>query len=328
MRPSRNISPNTSSRSLKVLLAALVAFLAVLVAPPVSADQKPDTIPLPNGFSPEDITAGQGHTFFVGSLSTGGIFQGSFRTGRGSLLVPSATGPTTGLYVERAHGHDRLWAAGGPSGQARVYDARTGALLRTYQLADPASGTFISDVIVTHDAAYYTDSFVQQLFVIPLGRHGGQELPGQDAVRTVPLTGDVAYVPGSFNLNGLAAVGDEVVSAQTFTGQLFRIDPSTGVTREIPITDEAGKPTTVPGTDGIAQRGHTLFAAQNIPEKIATIQLRSDLRSARVVDVVTDPALDIPSSVEQDGGDLFGLNARFTTPPSPTTTYDIVRIER
>jgi hypothetical protein len=327
MRRSRNISTNASSTCLKAVLAAIVAFLAVLVAPPVSADERADRIPLPNGFSPEDITAGPGHTFFVGSLSTGGIYEGSFRTGRGSLLVPSASGPTTGLYLERAHDHDRLWAAGGPSGQARVYDARTGALLRTYQLADPASGTFVSDVIVTHDAAYYTDAFVQQLFVIPF-KHGGQELPGQEAVRTVPLTGDVSYVPGSFNLNGLAAVGDEIVSAQTVTGRLFRIDPATGVTREIPLTDEAGNPTTVPGADGIAQRGHTLFAAENFPEKIATIQLRSDLRAARVVDVVGDPDLDIPSSVEQDGGDLFGLNARFTTPAGPTTTYDIVRVER
>jgi hypothetical protein len=47
-----------------------------------------------------------------------------------------------------------------------------------------------------------------------------------------------------------------------------------------------------------------------------------------VVDVVSDPALDIPSSVERDGGDLFALNARFTTPPGPATTYDIVRVDR
>jgi hypothetical protein len=53
-----------------------------------------------------------------------------------------------------------------------------------------------------------------------------------------------------------------------------------------------------------------------------------NLRSARLVDVATSPALDIPSSVEEDRGDLFGLNARFTTPPSPTTTYTIVRVKR
>jgi hypothetical protein len=313
-----------------VLSALVFASLAFLPASPVSAHSRPATISLPNGFAPEDITAGPGHTFFVGSLATGAIYRGSFSTGKGSLLVPSATGPTTGLYLERRAGHDRLWAAGGPSGQARVYDASTGALLRTYQLADPTSGTFVSDVIVTRHAAYYTDAFVQQLFVIPFGRHCHHRLPAATAARTVPLTGDVTYVsgPNSFNLNGLAAARHTLVSAQTVTGKLFRINPTTGVTREIPVTDRAGQRVTVDGADGIAQRGHTLFVAQNFPQKLATVKLASDLRSARLVDVATSPALDIPSSVEEDRGDLYGLNARFTTPATPTTTYDVVRVKR
>jgi hypothetical protein len=323
--------PRTPIRtSLSVLSALLIAFLAFLPASPASANDRPATISLPNGFSPEDITAGPHHTFFVGSLATGAIFRGSFTTGKGSLLVPSSTGPTTGLYLERRDGHDRLWAAGGPSGQARVYDATTGALLRTYQLADPASGTFVSDVIVTDHAAYYTDAFVQQLFVIPFGKHSHQALPPMSAARTVPLTGDVSYVPGpnAFNLNGLAAFKDTLVSFQTVTGELFRINPMSGVTKQIPVMDKKGNPVTVDGADGIAQRSHTLFAAQNFPEKLATVKVDGNLRSARLVDVATSPALDIPSSVEEDRGDLFGLNARFTTPATPTTTYTIVRVKR
>jgi hypothetical protein len=323
--------PRTPIRtSLSVLSALLIASLAFLPASPASANNRPATISLPNGFSPEDITAGPDHTFFVGSLSTGAIFRGSFTTGKGSLLVPSSTGPTTGLYLERRDGHDRLWAAGGPSGQARVYDATTGALLRTYQLADPASGTFVSDVIVTDHAAYYTDAFVQQLFVIPFDKHSNQALPPTSAARTVPLTGDVSYVsgPNAFNLNGLAAFKDTLVSFQTVTGELFRINPMSGVTKQIPVMDKKGNPVTVDGADGIAQRSHTLFAAQNFPEKLATVKVDGNLRSARLVDVATSPALDIPSSVEEDRGDLFGLNARFTTPGSPTTTYTIVRVKR
>ena len=75
----------------------------------------PRRIALPDGFSPEDITAGRGSSFYVGSLATGGIFRGDFRTGKGRLLVHSAAGPTTGLFLERRDdGHpDRLWAAGG-----------------------------------------------------------------------------------------------------------------------------------------------------------------------------------------------------------------------
>jgi hypothetical protein len=341
--------PTRSMRSSRLLFGVLIALLAALLPSSVSAHQRPSTIPLPNGFAPEDITAGPGHTFFVGSLSTGAIYKGSFRTGKGAILVPSSTGPTTGLFLERKRGHDRLWAAGGPTGQARVYDATTGALLRTYHLADPASGTFASDVIVTHRAAYYTDAFVQQLYVIPFarghhrhghdgygehrghrGHRGHLRLPGQKAVRTVKLTGDVHYVPGpnSFNLNGLAALHGKLVSAQTVTGKLFRINPRNGVTRMIRLTDKHGKPATVDGADGIAQRHRTLFLAENFPEKLATVKLSRNLRSARLVDVVGNPALDIPSSVEEDRGDLFGLNARFTTPVTPTTTYQIVRVHR
>jgi hypothetical protein len=326
--------PTVSRRPSSVLLGVLgllVAVLTVLSGPAVSAHEKPAIIPLPNGFAPEDITAGRDHTFYVGSLATGAIYRGSFRSDTGTVLVPSATGPTTGLYLERhGGGHDRLWAAGGPSGQARVYDASTGRLLRTYQLADPASGTFVSDVIVTDRAAYYTDAFVQQLFVIPFGRHGADRLPSATAARTVPLTGDVHYVagPNAFNLNGLAAVDGRLVSAQTVTGRLFRIDPATGVTREIPLTDRDGDAATVNGADGIAQRGRTLFVAQNFPEKLATVKLDGDLRGARLVDVMGDPALDIPSSVEEDSGDLFGLNARFTTPRTAGTAYQVVRVDR
>jgi hypothetical protein len=320
---------SATPKFLSVLTALLTATLAFLPASPAAADSRPATISLPDGFSPEDITAGPHHTFFVGSLATGAIYRGSFTTGKGSVLVPSATGPTTGLYLERKHGHDRLWAAGGPSGQARVYDATTGALLRTLQVSDPASGTFVSDVIVTDKAAYYTDAFVQQLFVIPFAGHH-QALPGASAAMTVPLTGDVSYVPGpnSFNLNGLAAFKDTLVSFQTVTGRLFRIDPMTGVTQEIPVTDRSGNRVTVNGADGIAQRSRTLYAAQNFPQKLATVKVAGNLRSARLVDVATSPALDIPSSVEEDRGDLFGLNARFTTPPGPTTTYTVVRVKK
>ena len=316
-------------RSLGVLFAVLIAALAFLPASPASADSRPAVIHLPNGFSPEDITAGPHHTFFTGSLATGAIFKGSFTTGKGSLLVPSSTGPTTGLYLERRDGHDRLWAAGGPSGQARVYDATTGALLRTFQLADPTSGSFVSDVIVTDKAAYYTDAFVQQLFVIPFSGHH-QALPDASAAMTVPLTGDVSYdpTPNAFNLNGLAAFKDTLVSAQTVTGELFRINPMTGVTKQIPITDKRGNPATIDGADGIAQRGNTLYAAENFPQKLVTVKVDSNLRGARLVDVATSPKLDIPSSVEEDRGDLFGLNARFTTPPGPNTTYDVVRVKK
>jgi hypothetical protein len=311
-----------------VVAGLLTASVGVAQAPAASAQEAPRIIQLPRGFSPEDITAGIGHHFYVGSLATGAIYRGNFRTGRGHVFVRSADGPTTGLFLERRRQRpDRLWAAGGPTGQARVYNARTGRLLRTFHVADPASGTFISDVIVRGRTAYYTDAFLPQLFVIPLGRHDGR-LPHQRAVRTVPLSGDVSYVADSFNLNGLAVRQHRLVSAQTVTGRFFRINPRTGSTHEIPVRNRAGERVTVDGADGIAQRGRRLFVAQNFPEKLATVILGKHLQRARLVDVRTNPALDIPSSVEVDGRNLFALNARFTTRATPTTRYQVVRVHR
>jgi hypothetical protein len=58
-----------------------------------------------------------------------------------------------------------LFVAGGPSGTGRVYDATSGAEVAFYQFRPaspfpppPPPTTFINDVIVTRDAAYFTDS--------------------------------------------------------------------------------------------------------------------------------------------------------------------------
>jgi hypothetical protein len=178
--------------------------------------------------------------------------------------------------------------AGGPSGQARVYDARTGALLATYRLADPAAGSFNSDVVVTGHAAYYTDAFRPQLYVIPLRRRGA--LPAPDRVRTVKVSGDAAYQSGAnvFNLNGIAVVEGRLVTAQTVTGELFTLNPHNGRTRRIPVVDEAGRPATVPGADGFVARGRTLVIAQNFPESIAVVRLSRDLSHARLLRTLTD----------------------------------------
>lgn len=310
-------------------LAVTTVGLPALTTPASAstAGSEPSTISLPNGWFGEDIANGRGSTFFAGSISTGGIYRGDYDTGKGKVLVTSAPGLTAGLFTElRSGGADRLWASGGPSGQARVYDPGTGRLLATYQLADPTAGAFVSDVVVTRTAVYYTDSFLPRLYVLPLGPHG--ELPKGSAVRTVPLTGDVAYTdtPLNFNLNGIAVVDGVIVSAQTNTGKLFRVDPVTGATQEIPITDAAGAPATVFQADGLVARGRTLFIARNFANRISTVRLSAGTRTARLIADRSDPRLDIPSSVEEHDGDLWALNARFTTPPAPGTTYTVVRL--
>ena len=139
--------------------------------------------------------------------------------------MPGVTGrAVTGLFVDERHNY--LFASGAGSGQGFVFDARTGATLATYQLAVGAP-TFVNDVVVTKQAAYFTDSNQPFIYKVPLGHRG--ELPDQSAVERIPLSGDFQQVPG-FNSNGIEASsnGKWLLIVQSATGQLHRVDPQDG----------------------------------------------------------------------------------------------------
>jgi outer membrane protein assembly factor BamB len=133
-------------------IVLLVIACAALAAPAALAvGSYPETIRLPDGFQPEGIAIGNGTTFYVGSIPTGAVFAGDLRTGVGKIVVPGASGrAATGLE----HDHGRLWVSGASTGKAFVYDAKSGALVREYQLATGPGATFINDVVVTNEAAY------------------------------------------------------------------------------------------------------------------------------------------------------------------------------
>jgi sugar lactone lactonase YvrE len=306
---------STSARRLLVLL-----LLVVLMALPATAGAAtfPDTIPLPDGWQPEGIASGRGTSLYVGSIPTGAVWKTDARTGRGRVLVAGRAGRSAiGLKVDR---RDRLFVAGGATGRAFVYDARTGADLASYQLAAAGAPTFVNDVAVTSRAAWFTDSQAAQLYALPLGRHG--RLPGQGQVRTLPLTGDLQLQAGN-NLNGIvaAAGGRVLLSVQTNTGKLFRINPRTGVTREVDL----GRDRLVNG-DGLLLAGRVLFVVQNRDNKIAVVALSRSLDRGRVVAELTDPDFDVPTTIAATAGRLYAVNARFgTTDPQPAR-YDIVRV--
>jgi hypothetical protein len=299
------------ARWLTAPLAALLALL--LLVAPVSAHPFPSRIDLPDGWQPEGITAGLGNRAYVGSLADGAIAKVNLRSGAVTPLAEGAPGRVT-VGVDYERGRHRIWAAGGNSGQVRAYDARTGALLETYQLTTG----FLNDVVVTRRAVYVTDSNVQQLIVIPLGRHGA--LPDPSAAFTLPLTGDLVYQAG-FNLNGIVASRGWLIVVQSNTGQLFRVHPRTGDTTEIDLHGAS-----VTFGDGLEVRGSRLAVVRNQLNEVAVFKLGAHLRSARLVRTLTSPDLDVPTTVAFSAGRLWAVNARFSTPPTPTTPYWITRL--
>jgi sugar lactone lactonase YvrE len=296
----------------------LTAFLAVLTSSAALAKASfPDVIALPNGWQPEGIAIGNGTTFYVGSIPTGAVYRGDLRTGKGSTLVAGATGRSA---IGVAHDRGRLFVAGGGTGKAFVYDARSGSLVREIQLATGGGATFVNDVVVTKRAAYFTDSNRAVLYRVALSKNGAPAAQSQ----AVPLTGDFQLVPG-FNLNGIDATpdGKTLVVVQSANGKLFSVAASSGVTKEISLGGA-----TVPNGDGLLLHGRTLYVVQNQLNRIAVVSLAKGLGSGSIARTITNAAFDVPTTIDRHGNRLYAVNARFNAPPGPSTTYSVVQVPR
>ena len=219
----------------------------------------------------------------------------------------------------RLDDRDRLFVAGGSGGDARVLDARSGRVLKSYRLQEGTA--FINDVVLTGGAAWYTDSANPVLFKLPLGRRFSSELPAA-AVR-VPITGDLVYATGN-NANGISATPDGrgLIVVQTNTGKLFRTGYD-GRTTEIDLGGES-----VPNGDGLWLKGTTLYVVQNRLNVIAKIKLDKRATRGTVVSRTTDPNFDVPTTIAEYGKRFYLPNARFTTPPTPETEYTAVAVRR
>ncbi|HZD17309.1 MAG TPA: superoxide dismutase [Actinomycetota bacterium] len=297
---------------------AIASACVSLLAGTAAAQPFPDVIALPTGFQPEGIAIAGGPTFFVGSIPSGAVYRGELGTGTGDVLVPAQAGRMAiGMAVDR---HQRLFVAGGPTGQAYVYDARTGDELAVYQLTT-ASATFVNDVVVTKDSAWFTDSFQPVLYRVPIGAGGSLAGPGD--VEELPLSGDYTHVAGAFNLNGIEATPDgaTLLAVQSASGKVFSIDPPTGMADEVELTGGD-----VAFGDGLLLAGRTLFVVQNQLNQIAVVSLDADLGAGAVTGHLTDPDLDVPTTIAKFGRALYAVNARFGIANPETAEYAIARV--
>jgi sugar lactone lactonase YvrE len=277
-----------------------------------------ELILLPTGFRPEGVDIA-GNALFVGSIPSGRVLRADLAGGQSGILVdPPAGRSAIGLKVD-ARG--RLFVAGGATGEAYVYDAQSGAELALFPLAQ--GETFINDVVLTPQAAWFTDSRNPVLYRLPFGPDGS--LPAPAAVTALPLSGDfpARFVAGETNANGIAASADgaTLIIVQSNTGLLFSVDPNDGVARVIDLGGES-----VANGDGILLQGQTLFVVQNRLNQLAVIDLAADLATGTVIQRVTDPAFDVPTTVAASDGHLFLPNARFGIADPDTAEYAVVRI--
>ncbi|WP_307798050.1 superoxide dismutase [Actinoplanes flavus] len=289
--------------------------MTVTAAPASAAVTRPlpSTITLPSGFQPEGIAIGGKPYAYFGSRVDGDIYRADLRTGEGAVFSEGPGTASLGLKIDDG----RLFVAGGAGGDARIIDLRTGRVLRSYRLQPAGSNTFINDVIVTDEAAWFTDSRNLVLFKVPFGRHGS--LP--ETATAVPLTGDIELLTGN-NANGISETPDGrgLIIVQSNTGFLFRVSPS-GVTSRIDVGE-----TLLTNGDGLWLRGRSLYVVRNRLNQIAEITLNRSGTAGTLASVTTDPAFDVPTTIAEYRQRFYLPNARFTTPPTPETTYDAVSV--
>jgi sugar lactone lactonase YvrE len=291
----------------------LLALVTVLAAPAV-ASRPAEVIVLPGASSAEGIAAGRGATFYAGDLFRGDIFRGNLQRGTAKLFIDAPEGRMAlGMKVDLAH--NLLFVAGGLTGQAYVYDTRTGATVATYQFATPPA-TIINDVAVTRRGAWFTDSAQAKLYFVPVSHSG---VPGR--FKTLALSGPAAEISGDFNLNGIQATpsGKTLIVAHSANGRLYTVDPRTGASATI-----AG--VSVPSVDGILLEGRRLWAVQNT-NQVTRIRLNWHLTSGVVEKVITSDLFQVPTTAARYGRRLAVVNAKFDTGFPPTADqYEVVLV--
>ena len=274
----------------------------------------PSPIALPDGFAPEGIAAGRGTTAYLGSREDGSILRLDVRTGRTSQVTAGPGTPSLGLKADR---RGRLFVAGGSGGDARVVDSRSGEVLASYTLTTSGS-TFVNDVVLTKDAAWFTDSSQAQLYRVPLGRKGS--LPAQGQVETVPLGG--AWVqPDGLGANGITQTPDRraLLVVNTTTGLLYRVDPATGEAAQVDVGGVS-----LERGDGMLLEGRRLYVVQNTMNKVAVIRLDRTGSAGTLTGYLRSSDFDVPTTVARVAGRLYLPNARFTTPDA--TQFSVVRL--
>jgi sugar lactone lactonase YvrE len=316
---NRTFRASSMTRWMRRVAIPLLILTALVVAPtPAGATpsdkHRANMILLPGAMSAEGIAKGRGSTFYAGDLFAGDIFRGDVQRGTAELFIDAPDGRmAVGMVFDRRH--DLLFVAGGFTGQAYVYNTRSGKTVKSYDFVTDGTSV-INDVTLTGSGAWFTDSAKRVLYFVPLNNKGE---PG--TFQEVPLTGPAAALTGDFNLNGIAAVngGRTLIVSHSANGALYTVDPKTGGSAAI-----AG--ISVPSVDGIVLSGRRLWAVQN-SNQITRILLNDDLTAGTVEKVIESNLFQVPSTAARFGHRLAVVNAKFDTGIPPTADqFEVVLV--
>jgi sugar lactone lactonase YvrE len=286
-----------------VPLALVLSAASVLAAPQTKQYVLPGSAVFPEGIAFEESTG----DFFVSSTTDGTIFRANVADETAHVfLAGGGDGRTTAIGVA-VDGSGRLFVAGGGTGTVWVYDSTSGDLLGRF--TTPAGATFLNDIAIDRSGdAYVTDSLRPIIWRITAEAVAAANGGTAAAEPWLDLTGTAITYQAGFNLNGIEATADgrSLVTVQSNTGGLFRIDIATRTPSRIDLGSES-----VPAGDGLLLLGRTLYVAQNSLGLIARIGLNGDLSAGTVISRTGDPTLRFPTTIDVARGRLLVVNSQF-----------------
>ncbi len=300
----------------RVFAPALAAAAMIVVAPAAQASPPDHAYDLPEaGVFLEGIGVDQDAQLVYATATNrdGTIYRGELGSGQLEVWVgPRAGDNGRGVAVD---GAGRVYVAGGPSAEVRVFD-RAGTLLA--ELPTGRAGSFLNDLRVGADGAVYvTDSSLPVIWRVT--HQGGQWA----LTEWLDVSAVIAYTPAltDFDLGGIALTPDGryLLTTQGTTGALWRIDLAT---REIVRVAVAGDPLVT--ADGIVLRGHRLDVVQNFRRQVTTLRLAGDWASAAVVAVTpTAPDRTFTTAARADGR-FLAVDSKFSFTPAQAVAADRV----
>lgn len=294
------------------LTGAAAAAVAVTVSAPgataatgtrvSTAFTLPDDRAYPEGIALDPRTGDA----YVGSFTTGAVYRAAAGSRAAEVFLPAGTdGRTTanGLKADRS---GRLWVIDHTTG-IDVYDLHDRSLLARFEVPE-GEKRFLNDLVITADGtAYATDSVRPVIYRVTPGEvaRGGRAplTPHYDLSGMVP-----PHAPDSYTLNGIAAdpTGRLLFAVDMTGGGLYRVGVRDGSTRQ--VTLHGGDLT---HGDGLCLSHRTLWAAHNATNTLTRWHLSGDGTEAHLTRTLTDPALQIPTTLAHTPDGLLVVRSQF-----------------
>ncbi|MEU9147120.1 SMP-30/gluconolactonase/LRE family protein [Streptomyces sp. NPDC048349] len=277
----------------------------------------------PEGIAADALT----RTVYVGSYADGSVYRARPGRSEAEVFLPAGTDGRHTANGLRVDARGRLWVTDSSAGVA-VYDTATGARLAHFEVPGDAP-RFVNDLTITPDGtAYLTDSIRGVVYrVTP-----AQLAAGSGALTTAhDLTPALRPRPaGGFSLNGIVSdrAGRYLLTVDMVEGDLYRVDLRTGAVRRVDLGGADLK-----AADGLAlSPDGTLRVAHNTTNTLSRWQLTADGTRARLLHTITDPSLQIPTTLSHTRGRTLVVRSQFDkdgpmTPSTGTpTTFTIAEV--